>query len=804
AAYVIYTSGSTGRPKGVLNTHRGIVNRLLWMQSEYGLSDTDSVLQKTPYSFDVSVWEFFWPLQVGARLVVAEPGGHRDSGYLASVINEQQISTVHFVPSMLRLFLEDARAASCTSLRRVVCSGEALTFDLQQRFFEVFPARVELHNLYGPTEAAVDVTYWQCDSADTSGVVPIGRPVANTQMHVLDEQLSPVPIGVAGELHIGGVQVARGYVNRPELTAERFIDDPFGDGRLYKTGDLARWRRDGNLEFLGRTDHQVKIRGNRVELGEIEAVLLQHPRLATCAVTTRAQANGSLQLIAHFSASADVPTSGELRAFLHAKLPGYMVPNVFVKHDAFTLTTSGKIDRKELDAALAAQGEPETEYVGPRDPLEQLIADIWIEVLGRERVGVLDRFFEIGGDSIQAAEFVNRVQRELDEFIYVITAFTAPTIAEYAELLRREYPEAVASRLDESPEANGRSASGKQSRTMDDKLAALRSAVPTFAPFDGWAQGPANSRAIFVLSPPRSGTSLLRVMLAGHPDLFAGSELQLLTFDTLEQRRAVFDGRFSLWREGTIRSIMELKGVDAAAASSLMDEHEREGLSAKHFYGVLQEWARGRLLVDKSPSYALDRGALDNAEVGFDKPFYIHLVRDPHEMVHSFASYHMDQVLFLEDHGFRAEELGELVWLQSHLTTLEFLDGVPSERQFRLRFEDLVAEPRGVVERLAEALGIKFHEGLVTPYADLDRKMVDGLYESSTPMGDTRFLEHGRIDAAVATKWRTRQPADVLAAETWALARRFGYAAPAGSAPEPGRSRRDLAAQQRRRRAARP
>ncbi len=238
AAYVIYTSGSTGRPKGVLNTHRGIVNRLLWMQDHFRLGGADSVLQKTPYGFDVSVWEFFWPLEVRARLVVAEPGGHRDSGYLVRTINRNEVTTVHFVPSMLRLFLDDPRAALCTSLRRVVCSGEALTYDLQERFFAVFDD-VELHNLYGPTEAAVDVTYWKCDPDDASGVVPIGQPVANTQMHVRDERLSPVPIGVAGELYIGGVQVARGYLARPELTDERFIDDPFGAGRLYRTGDLA-------------------------------------------------------------------------------------------------------------------------------------------------------------------------------------------------------------------------------------------------------------------------------------------------------------------------------------------------------------------------------------------------------------------------------------------------------------------------------------------------------------------------------------------------------------------------------------
>ena len=806
AAYVIYTSGSTGRPKGVVNTHRGIVNRLLWMQSQYELGPADVVLQKTPFTFDVSVWEFFWPLQVGAQLVVAEPNGHRDAGYLVDVIKKRAATTVHFVPSMLHLFLGDARASSCSSLRRVICSGEALTLDLQERFFEAFSSGVELHNLYGPTEAAVDVTFSQCDPNDRSGVVPIGRPVANTQIHVLDERLSQVPIGVAGELHIGGVQVARGYLNRPELTAERFIDDPFAAGqRLYKTGDLARWRADGNLEFLGRSDHQVKIRGNRVELGEIEAVLLQHPDVATSAVTTVSQRNGSLKLVAHFSAETDSPSAADLRAFLHAKLPGYMVPNLFVEHESFALTSSGKIDRKALDAALAVEPDSETAYVAPRDPLEQMLANLWVDVLGRDTVGVFDRFFELGGDSIQAAEFVNRVQRELDEFVYAITAFTAPTVAEYAELLRCEYPEAIAARFGDTLSAPAETKVGAAAAlSMDAKLGELRAAVPTFEPFDAWRRGPANPRAMFVLAPPRSGTSLLRVMLAGHPGLFAGSELQLLTFDTLHQRRRAFQGARSLWREGVVRAVMELQGLDAAEASALMDEYEQQELSARQFYSVLQEWAAPRILVDKSPSYALDRRALDNAEVGFEDPFYIHLIRDPHEVVHSFASYHMDQVLFLDDQRFRAEELGELVWIQSHANTLDFLATVPPERQFRLRFEDLVGDPRSAFEELVSAAGIEFDEGVLRPYRELERKMVDGLYETSTPMGDTRFLEHGRIDPDVADKWRRRQPTNVLADETWQLAEQFGYVPSGATTPGRARDRRSLAARQRRQRAGRP
>ncbi len=300
-AYMIYTSGSTGRPKGAMNTHVAIVNRLLWMQDEYKLNATDRVLQKTPFSFDVSVWEFFWPLLTGAGLVVAVPGGHKDGSYLAALIAREKITTLHFVPSMLAVFLEEeALETSCASLKRVICSGEALPYDLQERFFTRLPA--ELHNLYGPTEAAVDVTYWACERRSKLRTVPIGRPIANIQIYLLDSQLRPVPIGVPGELHIGGIGLARGYHNRPELTAEKFIPDPLSTepgARLYKTGDLARFLPDGAIEYLSRIDHQVKIRGFRIELGEIETALAQHPAVKETVVLAREDTPGDKRLVAY-------------------------------------------------------------------------------------------------------------------------------------------------------------------------------------------------------------------------------------------------------------------------------------------------------------------------------------------------------------------------------------------------------------------------------------------------------------------------------------------------------------------------
>lgn len=402
-AYMIYTSGSTGRPKGAPNSHRAIVNRLVWMQSRYRLDATDCVLQKTPFSFDVSVWELFWPLLTGARLVFARPGGHRDPAYLADVIAKSGVTTLHFVPSMLRAFLEEPRVDRCTGLRRVVCSGEALACDLQDQFFA--RSRAELHNLYGPTEAAVDVTEWQCRPGDP--VVPIGRPIANIQIHLLDVDQQPAPIGAVAELYIGGVGVGLGYHHRPELTAEKFVPDPFGatpGRRLYRTGDLARYRSDGAIEYLGRTDHQVKVRGLRIELGEIESALRARADVHDTVVVAHGE-GAHVQLVAYVVPTAP-PANGsewvsDVRRALAVTLPAFFVPGRFVLLEQLPLGPSGKVDRRALPAPDDDARAAERSYEPPRSEREHILAEIWARVLGVSRVGIDDDFFDLGGDSMR-------------------------------------------------------------------------------------------------------------------------------------------------------------------------------------------------------------------------------------------------------------------------------------------------------------------------------------------------------------------------------------------------------------------
>ncbi|WP_431357564.1 amino acid adenylation domain-containing protein, partial [Pseudomonas putida] len=442
-AYVIYTSGSTGRPKGAGNSHQALVNRLWWMQKAYGLDASDSVLQKTPFSFDVSVWEFFWPLMTGARLVVAQPGAHRDPQLLVDTINQHGISTLHFVPSMLQAFMTHEAVESCTSLKRVVCSGEALPAELARQTLQRLPA-AGLYNLYGPTEAAIDVTHWTCQP-DESISVPIGQPIDNLKTHILEGSLQPAVRGGAGELYLGGVGLARGYHQRPSLTAERFVPDPFSDngGRLYRTGDLARYRADGVIDYAGRIDHQVKIRGLRIELGEIEARLLELPSVQEAVVLAQDGSSGK-QLVGYVvpvdNTQDESALRDSLREALKAGLPDYMVPAHLLLLDKLPVTPNGKLDRKALPQPDASQLQGE--YVAPQSELEQQIAAIWADVLKLERVGLTDNFFELGGDSIISLQVVSRARLQDIQFTPK-ELFENQTVQRLAAIARRNVRSAV-------------------------------------------------------------------------------------------------------------------------------------------------------------------------------------------------------------------------------------------------------------------------------------------------------------------------------------------------------------------------
>ncbi|HEV7518603.1 MAG TPA: sulfotransferase, partial [Thermoanaerobaculia bacterium] len=459
---------------------------------------------------------------------------------------------------------------------------------------------------------------------------------------------------------------------------------------------------------------------------------------------------------------------------------------------ALPVTTGGKVDRgalARLGAALREGPEGDAGRVAPRDPAEIFVAGLWREVLDRPVIGVEESFFALGGSSIQAAILTNLLQERLGEYVYVVALFDAPTVAELAAYLVRHYPRAMArvtSLVVTAATAPAEPAApGARVDPRIDARAVLRLRAlipPVRRPAGDGPPGPArNPRAVFILSPPRSGSTLLRVMLAGHPDLFAPPELELLGFTTLAERESAFAGRYALWREGMIRATMAALGADAEAARLRLEEMARRGVTTREAYRELQGWIGDRLLVDKTPSYALDPATLARAEAEFEAPLYIHLLRHPCGMIASFEKARLEQVFFRHPHDFSPRQLAELIWVVSQENIRELLAGVSVERQYRLRFEELVRSPREELSRLSAFLGVPFAEGMLDPYADGSRKMTDGIHALSKMVGDVKFHEHRQVDAGTAESWRADYPEERLGEPTRELAGDLGY----GERPAP-------------------
>jgi amino acid adenylation domain-containing protein len=440
-AYVIYTSGSTGRPKGVLGHHRGMVNRFAWMWAAYPFEADEVCCQKTSLNFVDSVWELFGPLLQGIRTVMVPDEDVKDPHRLVQVLAAKHVTRLVLVPSLLDALLRTCGAleGQLPKLKMWITSGEPLSRELCQRFVRSMPGSALL-NLYGSSEVAADVTWYEAHQAPGDlARVPIGRPIANTQIYLLDAHQNLVPVGIPGELHVGGAGVARGYLNRSELTAERFIPNPFSDKPetcLYKTGDLARYLPDGALEFLGRLDNQVKIRGFRIELGEIEAVLSQHPAVREVVIVAREDVPGGKCLLAYLvPARKPAPAPSALRSFLKEKLPDYMIPSTFVILDTLPLTPNGKVNRLALPSPDQVSPVLERAFVAPRTPVQEALADIWSQVLGIKRLSIHDNFFELGGHSLLAVQLMSRIQQTFNRGIPLASLFQAPTTADFALLL---------------------------------------------------------------------------------------------------------------------------------------------------------------------------------------------------------------------------------------------------------------------------------------------------------------------------------------------------------------------------------
>jgi amino acid adenylation domain-containing protein len=446
-AYVLYTSGSTGRPKGVQVPQRALVNFLVAMQQSPGLAREDILLSVTTLSFDIAGLEIFLPLITGAQIEMVSHVVAADGAALLAVLQGCGATVMQATPATWRLLISAGWEG--TPGLKILCGGEAMPGELAG---QLLPRCASLWNMYGPTETTIWSTVCQVGKAE--GIMPIGRAIANTQVYILDEARQPTPLGVAGELYIGGDGVAHGYLYRPELTAEKFVHDPFvGEvgARMYRTGDLARYRADGNLDFLGRVDFQVKIRGFRIELGEIEALLDEHPSVHQAVVMAREDTPGDLRLVAYLAvAGTEAPAASELRSFLKEKLPDYMVPSVFVTVETFPLTPNGKVNRKALPAPSVARVETSVNHVAPRNDIERKIAAMWQSVLGVEKVGVTDNFFDLGGHSLLIVQVHNQIRRSFDTNVTIAQMFQYPTVEALAAHLQR--PQIAAGNLQQAQE----------------------------------------------------------------------------------------------------------------------------------------------------------------------------------------------------------------------------------------------------------------------------------------------------------------------------------------------------------------
>jgi amino acid adenylation domain-containing protein len=770
-AYVIYTSGSTGRPKGVMVTHRNLAHSTA-ARFEYYRDPVRAYLLLSSFAFDSSVAGLFWTLCGGGRLVLPADAEARDPARLAATIDREEVSHLLALPSLYRLILDQLGPASLASLRTVIVAGEACPVALVTDHRRLLPA-ARFFNEYGPTEATVWCTVHEVTGDPAGPRVPIGRPIPRTRCHIVGADGQLAPVGETGELLVGGDGVTRGYLNRPELTAERFVADGFGvpAERLYRTGDLARSLPDGSIEFLGRIDHQVKVRGHRVELGEIEATLALHPAVKDAVVVARPSTTDGLRLVAYVvPRSAPGPSVSSLRAFVADRLPEFMLPAAFVSVTEFPQSANGKVDREALPAPGRERPDLQQTYGPPRTPLEQWIVQSWAEILDLDQVGIHDPFFELGGSSIAAAQFVNRLQETLGEFVFVVLVFECPTAAGLAARLRRDYASAVARVFGESaPRSFANQPDGAVDEAM---IARARRLVESGRRPPRPAAALRNPPALFILSPPRSGTTLLTAMLAGHPQLFPGSELNLLEFDTLGERRATFEGAKSHFLDGAIRLAMEVYGETADEATARLGRAEASNLAVGELYGELQRAIAPRLLLDKSPAYGLNPAALQRAEQLFDQPLYVHLSRDPRAMIRSFADHHMDQVYFNHD-GFTPRQAGELVWTLTHSNVLAFLAGIRG-RHVRVRYEDLVTVPEKVMGAICAALDLPFDLELLRPYRDQDRKIPGGARPDSKSLGDPKFHAFSSIvtERAATGDGEAVWP---LGPTTVALARELGY-----------------------------
>lgn len=754
-AYVIYTSGTTGQPKGTLIEHRNVVRLLFTDPALFDFNEKDVWTMFHSYCFDFSVWEMYGALLNGGKLVVISKEAARDPKLYLKLLQKEGVTVLNQTPSAFYNLQEEAlKTNTAHQLRYVIFGGEALSPIKLKDWKRSYPAS-KLINMYGITETTVHVTYKEITEKEIeSNISNIGVPIPTLSCYVLDTFQNLLPLGVEGELYVGGAGLARGYLNRAELTAEKFIDNPFEKGtKLYRSGDRVKRLANGEMEYFGRKDEQVKIRGHRVELGEIEQVLQSFAGIKAALVIAKGNKTEEKSIVAYIISDEEV-SAGTLRVYLSSQLPAYMLPSYYVRLDNFPLTSNGKIDRKSLPDPLQSGLGTGVEYVAPRNETEAKLVVIWEEILGKKNIGIKDNMFESGGDSIMAIKIINKLQKEFKEIFQLATLFECPTPELFSNYIIENKKNLQSSVIDEEKLKIFReSITVSIDKTTNKKL----------------------KRAIFILSPPRSGSTLVRVIMGGHKELFSPPELELAGFSTMKDRSEILSGKFEFLKEGVTRAVMELMGCNAEEAKAILAEKEKNEESIFDIYNWLQEQIDGLVLVDKTPSYAYSLRTLESIEDLFENAFYIHLVRNPKSTILSYEEVKLDQIYRFKT-PFNRREMAELEWLNCHDNILNFLDNISEDRQFHLKYEELVSNPEETVEKLCKQMGIGFEKSMLSVYDNNSKKMTDGLHKESKMIGDLKFLSHHKdIDKNSVQRWKKDGRDYVLGEPTIKIALKLGY-----------------------------
>ena len=790
-AYVLYTSGSTGKPKGVMIKHFQVALALK-NQEVFGFDEKDSMAGGGSFAFDISLFEQIFPLLCGGVAVLLSKEELLDVTSLIKVT--ESVSFFSAVTSLMKVWVSELQKCQnggmnigqlYPKLRCILVGGEPVPRWLFQDLQDLFPY-VRIVELYGPTENTILSTYHVKTELLQQVEYCIGVPYPHVTTYVVDDNLKEVPTGTVGELVLAGKCVASGYLNRPEETNNSFIAnhlDKNASSVLYRTGDMVRRLKNGTFEFIGRHNMQIKLRGYRIEPSEIESAILKVSDVAGAIVLAQedeGQRNKHLVAYvvcrqvteseqAHFSRSK---VKHKIRLRLTESLPSFMIPSKIVVLDEFPLTVNGKIDRAALPQA-DAEDVIRRKFVAPENQLQKYLCSLWEQVLKVEKVGVDDSFFELGGHSLLIIEIVSELRRLLQEkMLHFVILYDYPTVRRLAEYLSKNF----SSQLKEANVSTEGFESAKNQVTVKTTVTAYRefkSLIPRLSSYK--SDTPKNPKAVFILSPPRSGSTLLRVMLEGHSKLFAPPELELLGFENLQHRKKAFQGRNEYWLEGLLRTIMELKQCDLEAARNYLMKFEDDRFHTKDFYSYIQTLCSDKTLIDKTPSYSLDIETLRRAESYFEDALFIHLVRHPNAVINSFQENRMEELFFRFEHGFKSRNLAEMIWTHSHQNILNFLQDIPADRQHCIYFEELTSKPMAVMRELCSKFAWEFEDALVKPYSNTQQKMIDGVHHDSKMLGDLKFSTHKGISEKAALNWQRNYDPGLFFEECAEIASKFGY-----------------------------